>query len=175
MREKDDHYEYIAVYVDDLLVFSKDSMRIIETIRNEYDLKGVGAPEYYLGGDVDLMSSQPSTKDINGVLEINHDEQDKHLNAQWLHHNVKTAFSARTYIKNTIQRLERMIGKVFATQKSPMLEHLHPEIDDSPYLDEGDHHRFRSMIGCANWLITLGRFDIAYATNSLSRHTMAPR
>ena len=31
------------------------------------------------------------------------------------------------------------------------------------------------MIGCANWLITLGRFDIVYAVNSLSRHNMAPR
>ena len=31
------------------------------------------------------------------------------------------------------------------------------------------------MIGCANWLITLGRFDIAYAVNALSRHNMAPR
>lgn len=41
MRDKGDHYEYIAVYVDDLLVFSKDAMSIIETIRNEYDLKGV--------------------------------------------------------------------------------------------------------------------------------------
>ena len=82
MCDKGDHYEYIAVYVDDLLVFSKDSMKIIETIQNEYDLKGVGAPEYYLGGDVDMMNSIPSTKDVDGTLEVEHDEKDKHLNGK---------------------------------------------------------------------------------------------
>ena len=114
MRDKGDHYKYIAVYVDDLLVFSKDAMSIIETIRNEYDLKGVGSPEYYLGGDVDMMTNNPSTKDIDGIMEVGHDEKDKHLNVQWLRYNVKTAFSARTYIKNTIQRLERMIDRIFS-------------------------------------------------------------
>ena len=49
-----------------------------------------------------------------------------------------------------------------------MAESLHPEVDDSPFLDEGGHHKFRSMIGSANWLITLGRFDIAYSVNSFS-------
>ena len=175
MRDKGDYYEYIAVYVDDLLVFSKDAMAIIETIRNEYDLKGVGSPEYYLGGDVDMMTNNPSTKDIDGIMEVGHDEKDKHLNVQWLRHNVKTAFSARTYIKNTIQRLERMMDRTFSQWNSPMAESLHPEVDDSPFLDEGGHHKFRSMIGCANWLITLGRFDIAYSVNSFSRHSMAPR
>ena len=175
MREKEDHYEYIAVYVDDLLVFSRDSMKIIETIRNEYDLKGVGAPEYYLGGDVDMMNSNPSTKEVDGTLEVDHDERDRHLDVKWLRHHVKTAFSARTYIKNTIQRLERMMGKEFSLEKSPMAEHLHPEIDDSPFLNEDDHHKYRSMIGCANWLITLSILDIAYAVNAFARHNMAPR
>ena len=82
MREKEDHYEYIGVYVDDLLVFSRVSMKIIETIRTEYDLKGVGAPEYYLGGDVDMMNSQPSTKEVDSLLEVDHDEKDRHLNVK---------------------------------------------------------------------------------------------
>jgi len=30
-------------------------------------------------------------------------------------------------------------------------------------------------LGSANWIITLGRFDIAYATNTLSRYSMAPK
>jgi hypothetical protein len=34
---------------------------------------------------------------------------------------------------------------------------------------------YKSLLGSANWIITLGRFDIAYATNSLSRYSMAPR
>ena len=42
MKKQGDHYEYIATYVDDLLVFSKNHMKIIEEIKTDYDLKGVG-------------------------------------------------------------------------------------------------------------------------------------
>lgn len=31
------------------------------------------------------------------------------------------------------------------------------------------------MIGTANWISTLGQFDIAYALNTLSHYCMAPR
>ena len=49
------HYEYVATYVDDLLVFAKRPMDLIETLKKRYILKGVGEPEYYLGADmVDL-------------------------------------------------------------------------------------------------------------------------
>jgi hypothetical protein len=34
---------------------------------------------------------------------------------------------------------------------------------------------YKSLLGSANWIVTLGRFDIAYAVNTLSRYTMAPR
>ena len=34
-----DHYEYIATWVDDLLVFSKNPMKIIDQIKETYDLK----------------------------------------------------------------------------------------------------------------------------------------
>ena len=44
MKDKGDHWEYIATYVDDLLVFSKRPITILNKIRKTYDLKGVGAP-----------------------------------------------------------------------------------------------------------------------------------
>ena len=31
------------------------------------------------------------------------------------------------------------------------------------------------MIGSLNWILTLGRFDIAFALNAVSRYNMAPR
>jgi len=45
------HYEYLARYVDDILVFSKGPMKIIECLKVMYPLQGVGLPEYYLGCD----------------------------------------------------------------------------------------------------------------------------
>ncbi|MCP4273878.1 MAG: hypothetical protein GY781_18300, partial [Gammaproteobacteria bacterium] len=169
LRSAGDHYEYVATYVDDILAFSRDPMHIINEIKKDYMLKGVGIPEYYLGGNFH------TTKDIDNTKEVGHDEKDKHLSYQWLKHNIKTAFSAQTYIHTSIERLERMIGKEFALHNTPMSEAAHPELDDSALLNAEDHSKFRSLVGCANWLITLGRFDIAYAVNSLSRFSMQPR
>ena len=65
--------------------------------------------------------------------------------------------------------------KSFSLENSPMSEAAHPELDDSPMLDPLNHSKFRSLIGCTNWLVTLGCFDIAYAVNDYSRFSMAPR
>ena len=171
LRPKDDHYEYVATYVDDILAFSRDPMSIIEEIQKDYMLKGIGTPEYYLGGNFHTTQS----KDVDGTKEAGHDIKDKSLDDAWLKQNIKTAFSAESYIKNSIDRLEHMIGTEFALQKTPMSDLAHPELDDTPLLDAVQHSKFRSLVGCANWLITLGRFDIAYAVNSYSRFSMQPR
>ena len=68
-----DHYEYVATYVDDLLVFSRAPMKIIDEIKSEYDLKGVGQPEYYLGGNFH------ATKNIDNVSEARNHERSHHL------------------------------------------------------------------------------------------------
>ena len=68
-----------------------------------------------------------------------------------------------------------MVGKEFAEQKTPMSETLHPEIDDSPILNPTRHSQFRRLVGCANRLVTLGRFDVAYAVNTFSRFSMQPK
>ena len=41
---------------------SKDPMKIIEEIKNEYDLKRVGKPEYYLGGNFHIA------EDVNSLI-----------------------------------------------------------------------------------------------------------
>ena len=35
--------------------------------------------------------------------------------------------------------------------------------------------RYPSLLGSANWMITLGRFDINYAANTLAQYCVAPR
>ena len=145
------HYEYLATFVDDLLVWSKDPMAVIEELKKTYILKGVGVPEYYLGGDVEIL--------------------DQH----WKEDGVGIALSSKTYIKNVVPKFESLFGETFRTFKTPMAEEYHPEIDDSPLLDDLHIAKFRSIIGSANWIITLGRFDINYATSALSRFNMAPR
>jgi len=170
MRPQRDHYEYVATYVDDVLVFSRDPMQIIEEIKEDYELKGIGRPEYYLGGNFH------TTKDIDAIHEVDNDDKQHHLSSKWLKEGVKMAFSARTYIEQSIDKLETMMGqKAFTGYNTPMAEGAHPELDDSPMLDTEAHSKFRSLIGCANWLVTLGRFDIAYSVNAYSRFSQAPR
>ena len=126
-------------------------MAVIEELKKTYILKGVGVPEYYLGGDVEIL--------------------DQH----WKEDGVGIALSSKTYIKNVVPKFESLFGETFRTFKTPMAEEYHPEIDDSPLLDDLHIAKFWSIIGSANWIITLGRFDINYATSALSRFNMAPR
>jgi hypothetical protein len=151
-KDKDGMYEYVASYVDDLIVISKQPMEVIEQFKQTYSLKGVGTPEYYLGGNF-------------------HKIDDPDLLAQ----NIKTALSAETYIMNSIEKFERMFGGELRESKFPMHEGSHPEMDDSDYLPPDMATKFRAVIGSLNWVIILGRFDVMYATNTLARFSMAPR
>ena len=150
--EVDDHYEYIATYVDDLMVWSKNPMKWIDILQQDYKLKGIGRPEYYLGGN---------------FIE---------LNEHWSSENVRLALSAETYINNIIPKFEILFGQTLSTSyKTPMLEDYHPEVDDSAFCSDDDSSKYKSIIGSLNWLITLGRFDVHFATSSLSCFSMKPR
>jgi len=168
MKNKGDHYEYIATYVDDLLVFSKDPMKIIDEIKKEYDLKGVGKPEYYLGGNFHIA------KDVDSIKIVDYDNKEHRLSPKWSKEGITMAFSAQTYITQSTEKLEQMMGREFSTYHSPMAEASHPELDDIPLANAEEHTKFRSLVGCANWLVTLGRFNIAYAVNAFSRFSHCP-
>ena len=151
IRERGDHYEMLATYVDDILCFSRDPMPIMNELRDKYVLKGVGMPEYYLGGNVETLGEE------------------------WQKHEIFTALSAATYIKNSTEKIESMMECALPNSPTPMAESYHPELDDSPIVNHELASKFRTMIGCANWIITLGRFDVQYATSMMSRFSMAPR
>ena len=53
IHRKDDHYEYICVYVDDLAIAMTDPAEFCDKLINKYGykLKGVGPLEYHLGCD----------------------------------------------------------------------------------------------------------------------------
>ena len=53
MRPAGSCYEYVCVYVDDLLVVMKEPSTFFENLskKHGYKLKEVGDPEYHLGGN----------------------------------------------------------------------------------------------------------------------------
>ena len=95
-------------------------MKNINEIQDDFVSKGIGTPEYYLCDDIH------STKDLSNMQEVGHDEKVKHLTHHWLKHGMKTAFSAQTYIENSLKKLEDMMGKQFSTYNTPMAEAAHP-------------------------------------------------
>ena len=121
-------------------------MAIIAEVKKDYILKGVGEPEYYLGGDIETW--------------------DEH----WEKEGVTTPLSAKTYIKNVLEKMEHLFGGALATWETPRAQDLHPELDDSPFLNSGEASKFRTLIGSVNWMITLGRFDIQMQTLRKEQH-----
>ena len=53
MHDKGDHYEYIAMYVDDLLIGLKEPWAIIDMLEgpHKFKLKGSGPITFHLGCD----------------------------------------------------------------------------------------------------------------------------
>ena len=85
-RDGGDHYEYIARYVDDILIFSKSPMRIIIDLKKSYPLQGVGIPEYYLGGDFKIKKGRNDSGDTFTIC-------------------------AKTYITNVVKNIERLFDE----------------------------------------------------------------
>ena len=146
MRKMDDHYEYIATFVDDVTIFSKDPYKILNTLKKKYDFKNVGEPEYYNGAD---LSQDPHTKN-------------------W-------TMSAKTYIKNVCEKIEKLLGISLKNYGSPMVTGDHPELDESDLLDAKGIKLYQMLIGSAQWAVTLGRYDIQYATNTMARYSSCPK
>ena len=66
-------------------------------------------------------------------------------------------------------------GETLEKQSSPILKGDHPELHDSEFILEEDKAKYMSMIGTAQWLVTLGRFNIAITMSTLSSYRVAPQ
>jgi hypothetical protein len=151
MVVKTSRYEYLATYVGDILVWSKDPMGVIKSLEKIYLLKNVGTPEYYLGGNVEFLGET------------------------WKNQGLQLAISVKTYIHNVIPKFEGLFSKELKPMKTPMSKGNYPGVDGSPLCTDEDSAKYRSVIGCCIWIILSGIFDIAYAISAMSRFNMAPR
>ncbi len=81
---------------------------------------------------------------------------------------------SKTYIKEGIRRIENMFGTLIK-HDIPMVSGDHLELDESKHLNDEEHTKFQMLIGMLNWIVTIGRIDIAFAVSSLSRFIACPR
>ena len=145
MRQNGNLYDYIGTHTDDLLVVSKDPQSIIAQVESTYKLSGIGEPTFHLGCDYE--------KGQDGIWRM----------------------GTRTHVAEGIKKVEEIVGHQLGKEHTPMVEKLEPEMDKSEILNEKEHRQYQQLIGIAQWLVTCGRVDLAYALNSLSRFSASPR
>jgi hypothetical protein len=148
MRDCGDHYEYIARYVDDLAIASKDRGAITKELMEKFKfkLKGTGPITYNLGCDF----FRDSTRTL--------------------------CMQPKKYIERMEGTYLQMFGsKPKTVYSSPIEKGDHLELDTSEEINEKGIQQYQSLIGAAQWLVTLGRFDIATAVMKMSSFRVAPR
>eukprot|EP00957_Ditylum_brightwellii_P093340 7107562-Ditylum_brightwellii.AAC.1 len=152
MRDAGDHYEYVAKYIDNILIMSKDPNAILDLLQKRkgpYKLKGVRSPEYYLGGDVKIIYSGDSIAELS--------------------------LSSKTYEKQICNKIEMLMGWKLKGYMNPLDPNYHVENVDSDFLTGDDISEYRMMVGSLNLLVTLGCYDIHYTLCTLARHMMMLR
>ena len=143
-------YEYVATYVDDLLLAMKDPLSLIDQLSKEpyaFEFKGTEPLRAHLGCGF--------VRDPDGTL----------------------CMSAESYITRMEDAYGRMFGGKPPQKhcRSPLTKGDHPELDTSDLLDEEDTHKYQSMMGSLQWAVSIGRFDITTAVMTMSSFRTMPR
>jgi Reverse transcriptase (RNA-dependent DNA polymerase) len=149
------YYEYVLMYVDDMLSISCDPRAILEVIQGTFKFKNgkIEAPEFYLGAKL-------QKKSINGFQCWTITSQDY----------VKAA------VKNVEEALKRS-GRRLPTSNidTPMNITFSPELDITEELNEDDITYFQELIGVQRWATEIGRVDILLEVSLLSQYQASPR
>jgi hypothetical protein len=149
------YYEYILVYVDDVLAISHQGDKIMKGLEEFYRLKdGYKKPTLYLGAEIKewTFPNQPSK-------------------TCW-------ALSSSCYVKEAIKNIELILkdqGRVLRKSQQPMLSSYHPELDITPYLSPEETNFYQSQISILRWMVELGRLDIYTPVVLLSSYLTQPR
>ena len=131
VRDGGDAYEYLVVYVDDLVAVMKDPKAFFDELQrspHHYTLKGLTEPRYHLSTDY--------FHDKDGTL----------------------CFGAQTYVKRLLTNVESLYGELPHKEKSPLAKNDHPKLDTTDFCSPDEIAKFHSIIGACQWMITLIQF-----------------
>ena len=148
------YYEYILIYVDDILCISHDARGPMNDIQATLKFKKdkVEELDFYLGAKLEK-------KVING-------------RPVW-------TMSSVDYVKAAIENVEAQLkkqNKKLATKApTPMTSNYYPELDESPELDPDGVTTFQELIGILRWAVEIGRVDILTEISMLSSYQASPR
>ena len=157
-----DYYEYLLVYVDDIMTVSHEPEKVMEIIAKEYRLKdGYNKPNAYLGAEIEEFTVRDGETSTQA----------------W-------SFKSTRYVKNLVKVVDEMLSTDERTLKScgngktnygPLPTSYHPELDVSDELGPRHIQRYQTIMGMLRWLIELGRTDIEIEVSLMSQYQASPR
>ena len=156
------YYEYIVVYVDDVICISETPDYWINILAQEYRLRDIGIPKRFLGSDIKSKE---------------YIDDDGYTRTCW-------AFGSDTYVKDACAIAESLMKKnniqYPSTRRhgssSPFSSQSYrPELDATEFCDSQLTTMFQNLIGVLRWIIELGRIDIHLETALLSQYLAQPR
>ena len=158
-RDGQPYYEYLLVYVDDVLVVSHAPEDVMKSIGEQFEIKNgeYGPPTTYLGA---------------GISQVQLDDG-----------NMCWSMESQKYVKAAIDTIKALLledGRELKNGQGgrhhgPLPPSYRPELDETPMCDEDMASRFRQIIGIFRWAIELGRFDILTEVSLLSQYQASPR
>jgi Reverse transcriptase (RNA-dependent DNA polymerase) len=156
-------YDYVLIYVEDLLVCSIDPDAIMTTLADVYRLKEDpktkkkwDVPTHYLGANIGQYTIEGTGRPLG----------------HWY-------MSSDDYVKAAIDNVETKLAK--SNEKLPsradcvISPSYRPELDVSPLLDAAQANYYQNLIGVLRWAIQLGRIDIFIVVSLLSQYLASPQ
>lgn len=152
------YYEYLFVYVDDVIAISEDPRAILDKLNLFYTLKpgSIEEPKTFLGATISKRIL-PGTDYVTWCIG----SKDYLIEALRV---VKSRLSAKKYNL-------RLKTKTSATLPSG----YKPELDGTEFTDSDTATFYMQMIGILRWLVELGRIDIAAEVSMMSSYNAMPR
>lgn len=151
------YYQYVCIYVDDILIVSHKPSEIMSQIGEHFQLKdgSVDSPSMYLGTDIRLR------RDEQGFPQY------------W-------NLGSNSYLKEALRIVRKVLDesglKVTGKGVQPYSSLAYrPELDVSPFCNAEQHNLYQGLVGMLRWLIELGRIDVLLETAQLSTYLAAPR
>ncbi len=149
------HYEYVLMYVDDILVISCDPHAILEDTKRTFKLKNdkIEPPEFYVGAKL-------QQKLINGLTCWTITSQN----------NVKAA------IRNVEEAIKTKGRRLPTTNlETPMNKNYTPELNVTEELGHDKNVTFyQELIGVLRWATEIGRVDILLEVALLLQYSASP-
>ena len=155
-KDGSEYYEYILMYVDDILAISERAKELLDDIQKKDRVKfkngKIAEPEMYLGARL-------CKKELNGIK-------------CW-------TISSTEYLSSIVKNVETYIkdSKYVLPKKprTPMCNEYSPEFDETNELDQKWHTYYQELIGMLRWGCEIGRVDILHEISILSQYQAAPR